>query len=735
MRDATNIDTITSGRGRRGSSSWRSLAFLLWAVFGFGARADASFNAIEVLGVKIYGTFMTCGSGGDGPPDHGCSTTHCPQEAVIQERIRRCVWTMPNLIPASEERAVSCLLEIARQQPEGGVLMKILNQLRDESLDKSWVPRVLAGVFPLLDQENGDVRSLYELWHDVERAHRRGAEPEPLGVRETRNGQSIVVLKSAVPTRGLVEVGSVYADETRGPWTDVGTGTLVSAEDLSSSTSFVLTAAHVVGGDGVWVSLGGRRIVPRGQLADNDADVALLEIEKTDVRGLIGQRDGSLLVAPELEQGAYNLKMPWIKLGRNTPTMGVATGGLGDNESCGSAEILATLLSPWAQEGFSGYQWGYNTEDRSRRAIGLTPDLKQIRVRARVMGGASGSFVADMYGRPVVKGLITQSNYYFNETLLARDTSIRQLFEAYRQGKRGVLGATRWKARNGLTYRTFENGWVEASFTLGPTGRGVLGDPGAGVLGDPGHRRGFTPWGDSNPLAVVRHYGLRPGMLHQGRNVIAVEAFAKNESARPRRLLFYADQSVLSFMKSHAADYEFRTVGAGADLLPLVRARFLAEEGQTLELEGQSGPPEDIKDYIRRPRFSTRAHRVTLKSDRIEVRLATFTREPGKSESADSVADVLEFSIDRKGRLIGSRQEEFFPIIEVKSAKSGQTYFVDVRRLFFNDLSQVSLPLRLENAAAVRLETERQLALYGLTVRNAESGLEFALTFKPGTRP
>jgi hypothetical protein len=489
--------------------------------------------------------------------------------------------------------------------------------------------------------------------------------------------------------------------------------------------------------------LNGKKLKIENSLVDNDHDIALIEVQKEPIQALTySSKTKQFMVSPVLERGAYDQTLPWSAIGIDTGTTGAHPGEKVPKiiSDFHRAEVLSAIQNPWTIESpETGFAWGFNSEDSSRSMVGLTFDKTEIRVRSKVKGGASGSFVADFSrGRPYMEGLITQSSYYFNETLLVRHEMLGRLLELYKSGQRGTLGGTTWNMRNGLTYREYANGWSEVNFLDNNTGNWVIADPGNWVIADPGcESMGSapprpSPWNDADPAQVLAQFGLEPGMRLRGKPIIAISAVAKKGNVNPSQLLFYADPSALAFMREHADEYTFTPLEYGADLLSPMMQR-LGAKGRKINFGAQTGPPRDIVkfnetfDYS----FSPDQEHLSVEDGKIKVRLQTYSADRVKKEDPDS-ADVVEFELDKRGALINSSpQAGFTPIIEVKGERSGETYYVDIRRLFFNDLSEVSLPLESTDPKEAENELRRQLDIYGLEARNAKSGLEFGFTFRP----
>jgi hypothetical protein len=274
--------------------------------------------------------------------------------------------------------------------------------------------------------------------------------------------------------------------------------------------------------------------------------------------------------------------------------------------------------------------------------------------------------------------------------------------------------------RNGLTYRQFSGGWSEANFTDGQTGKGVFADPGRNV------------WRARRPIEVFKHYKIAPGLLYQGGSVIGV--YARSKSGVGRDLFLSPDQMTLDFMSYQAQNYDFTLVNSNyPSLVTLALRRFgLLPQGLAHYI-CLSGAPDNLNEELFAPtkgrNFTSSKHSVTFDGDNVTVKVRTHSRALLRPEEPDPV-DTIEFTLDGHGALKGGPTKAFLPVIEVRSQKTGEIYLVDIRKLLYDDLSQILLPPGLTSSDhAVKKEINRQLNLLAIRVRNLNSGLEFGYTF------
>ena len=85
---------------------------------------------------------------------------------------------------------------------------------------------------------------------------------------------------------------------------------------------------------------------------------------------------------------------------------------------------------------------------------------------------------------------------------------------------------------------------------------------------------------------------------------------------------------------------------------------------------------------------------------------AILTHEHGKTKIYIKILrpqkDSFVLVLDEYGRLVGSENKEFLPILKVKS-KAGKTYVLDLRLLYFSDLGTLTENLRHDNFPTIML--------------------------------
>jgi hypothetical protein len=516
---------------------------------------------------------------------------------------------------------------------------------------------------------------------------------------------SRIVYETPVPT---IAPGNVPVYSKYGKVFEVGTGNLVNIPSLAPNSTLVITAAHLVGGKNPRVQIAKKNIDVIGMLVDNDLDIAILEIPLQQKVALEYQTDSErLILAPALEQAMQQNTAPFVIMGANSR----------DKLQGRSGIRLAFFINSWAENGIEDYINGMGTEDILFDSIGLSYDRKRYNVRARVTGGTSGSVAFRPDGEPVVEGIITQSNYFLSETLLTRSASVIKLLKKYGDGERGSVSDTVWAMRNGLTYRKFAGGWTEVNFANVHTGNGIFGDPGKNV------------WRAKRPIEVLKHYGISPGLIYAGKTVIGIYARSKNNVGRD--LLLAPDPMSLEFMREESDSYNFTLIDSDyPNLISLALGRYGILGPSPFKCK--SGAPDNLLKETLQPsrgrNFTGSKHSVAFDGRNVTVKVRTYSKSWTRKSQPDP-SDTIEFTLDNHGALKGGPTSAFLPVIEVQSRKTGEIYLVDVRKLLYDDLSQIILPANLPSNHSAAQEVNRQLNLLAIRVRNLNSGIEFGYTF------
>ncbi len=530
-----------------------------------------------------------------------------------------------------------------------------------------------------------------------------------------------------IEKNGVLQAGSRYHDlgTAGGSIRENGTGTVLNIPQLSKHP-FLLTAAHLVDGSDPWVEIEGKKrfIASENILCDNDNDIALVELPGDGAQAAIRFDPKDKSFRPETRfQRSLNLQqVPAVDVHNRYDFLKYdqTERGLGFH-----AYLRYRIVEPpWAQK-FSDS--GYKDSIRS-----LPPELvsggDQIHVRAKTSPGMSGTILLenDLNGDTKVVGVLTQYNYYFADSYFASEKTLQALVAQFGEGKRGRTGDTSWEMKNKLTYRNFGNEFIEANFIGAPSGNGVGGEPGNGVHGDPGtvdpeclRQAGITDESfaellataskmkELSPSSVFAGFAIAPGMLWKGKSVMGIEVVPKSKGSRG--FLLYPNAQAVSFMRKNAGEFGFKPVLQGADLQPFARKKLEQIFGATSSLEMNK-------------------RKITLKGGRA---LAEFTDNEIKLTLAgdydrDPVAHIV---LDAQGKASG--QAQFLPIVEAASGES--SFVVDLRQLYFTDLSDVAQHLtradKLPDSASEALTAYNQNIQ--LPYKNKGTGAEGTAVFVP----
>lgn len=522
---------------------------------------------------------------------------------------------------------------------------------------------------------------------------------------------SFYIPNSTAEIPGVVPAGSTFQDENPSyPVAErFGTSAIVESSIVSKNHQLVLTAAHLVDGKDPWVLVGGKKVRALDFLIDADNDQALLRIPRA---------------RSEVPALKYDSKSDELRVSRNFQKL---NRDFRISSLFQDGSDLHTPLVLWSNLGSESYPRGYvgNTDGKTvSSAARVVSWGDQIKTPSRSAEGQSGAFLYG-YQSGKVYGVLGQSNYFFRESFYSSPQALKRLFRAYSQGRRGHLTQSRFKMRNSLPYRDFGDGISEATFSDRSTGKGVYGDPGKGVYGDPGkgvygdpgkgvycdpavqNLANLSPTNLEAVQAVLRgqdfqgpkttpdagaifeRYGLRPGILWHGKSVIAIQAFSHKNEGRTPDLVLLANAQSVKFIREHADRFRFVPVENGSDLVELATLRGGDSKLTIPKHEASSACHNGL----------THMEDMSLERDSagIKIRLLVSARTKsslpdGRVVSLGCEIEPLVISLDRNGAVAG--QEHFLPIVQVRGAKSGQTYDVDLRDVFFRDLSSLGVALR-----------------------------------------
>lgn len=583
------------------------------------------------------------------------------------------------------------------------------------------------------------------------------AHAAPLIQIDTGTHEPVVSLKDRKDIAMLASAGSTFKDDVGGKSATVqtiGSATLVKIK--KNNHVAVLTAAHVVGGEKPWVEIGTKRLTPKSVYIDNDRDIAVLDLgvrKNTDTALVF---DDKLVVTPKFMKEIESDQVPLAMIAYYFP-----------------GHALGFALRPWVDPGVES---AYTRSVVHAPIVSMTENGDMIRVFTKITSGASGSAVLDLREKSVA-GLVVQSHYYFSETYLVAPQILKQHFDKFVAGSRGLASGTVWKMKNHLTYRVFGDGTEEASFATHPTGgvigqpgngvlgqpgngvlgqpgngvlgqpgNGVLGQPGNGVLGQPGNgvlgqpgsgvigqpgagAAQFQPWSE-DPRSVFDYFDLKPGLLYQGQSIIGLKVKSKTPTQEwPAQFMMLAEPEAIAFLESHKNDFTAEPVKTDANFADLLRERAGTDK-RAITLKAVYGPSAIANDFELKPATANELKVEITSKDEIKVHVKTYSKMD--RQTWQLVPDEIEFTLNAKGATDGGKQ--FLPVIATKGLKSGETYYVDLRQFFFTDYSQLARPVSdwsKENPPfdPQRFDLAKQIQTIGFAVRNANSGAEFTYGF------
>ncbi len=536
---------------------------------------------------------------------------------------------------------------------------------------------------------------------------------------ESGGHEPVVQLENRKDVEGLASAGSTFRESTSGESVNtVGSASVVRL--AKTKRLAVLTAAHVVGGTDIWIEIGKKRIKPKSVWIDNDRDIAVLDLGNYKLASKTPEAiqfdNEKLTVAPTFMKGIENETTPMVMIAYYQPQ-----------------HALGFALQPWVDPGVES---AYTRSITRVPVVSMSEDHQMVRIYNKVTSGASGSVVLDLRERAVA-GLIVQSHYYFSETYLVAPTVLTAHFNAFLKGQRGATSETQWKMRNHLAYRVFADGTEEASFTTVPTsgvlgtpGAGVIGQPGNGVIGQPAGAKSFQPWAE-DPRAVFKFYKIEPGIVWHNESIVGFSVKRKSELMKewPAQFTLLAEPEAARFLKEHETEFEVTPIGRDVDYVELLRSRLsmapLTKE--SVKLNCLYGPAARANEF---DMWEPDQINVEVMKDSVHVKVKAYARMNRKSWQLED--DEIEFTLGKNGAPPG--ETGFVPVLETKSAKTGEIYYVDLRQFFFADYSQLVRPMTdwsKENAPFEqnRMNFTDQLSTVGFSVRNANSGAEFTYGF------
>jgi hypothetical protein len=197
--------------------------------------------------------------------------------------------------------------------------------------------------------------------------------------------------------------------------------------------------------------------------------------------------------------------------------------------------------------------------------------------------------------------------------------------------------------------------------------------------------------------------------------------------------LLYANPEAIHFLREHRHQFEFMPVHEGEDLQRFAAEKIRRAFGSAAILPGKGDrlALKGTTPFVEQGGLELGPGGISLKvvPDPTEETHATYDVR-GRLIDGAPPAKFVPLELDAKGRVVGERT--FFPVVEIQD-KGGRAYDVDLRRLYFTDLSEVAqslipgdgLPTTFDEALRVDGQTIQ------ISVRNVATGRENATTFVP----
>lgn len=513
------------------------------------------------------------------------------------------------------------------------------------------------------------------------------AKPDAGGVFRIlrRNREALGLARPASPSLeelGIVSVQSVYANDHQAK-AEVGTGFVVE----TNGKKFLVSDAHLLAGSAPKFS--GGTLNSLDLLFDGQNDLAVIQLADSGTPAALtfnssGNFELSPALADSLREGTIPLlNAESISLDNPLEKIYEMQGMNAAFFTRNPAIDYKMLYPPWATP-------IENSDRGERRNYSYGPELvsdgTKIHVLHQTAPGMSGAllFSVPSQGLPRAEGVLSQYNAYFSSSYYSPLKFVRALLEAYSSGQRGKLHAydPDWRMKRGLLYRDYGKGTSEADFINAPSGNGIYLDPGNGVYLDPytgtptGKEPAGNPDGKKTAASRMREYGLRAGILWEGKSVIGFAAQPKNPGRSP--FLLYANAEAISFMREQAANYDFTAVPEGADLMPYLRQKLRNAFGSNTNSFSESFKLKPGDDF-----GAGEDDFLQGNENGIELSLTTGGID---STSHQDYRDTFRLQLDSHGLPPGSNT--FFPIVEIRTR--ALTYYVDLRPLYFTDLSTVA---------------------------------------------
>ena len=483
----------------------------------------------------------------------------------------------------------------------------------------------------------------------------------------------------------MVRVSSVYDDEISGrpSVTEIGTGTLVGF----GGQTYVLTASHVSQGRNLQITSVGGDLKVLGRLSINGADLELIEVQyipqllypvsripKKYAYPLAEYQDyAKLFVVNFYIQDSWFQKTPprdsiWIDRQNFvclTPWSSFPT------------TLETPVLTPRDPANPFVFKWTSLGLERSA-PITIFPGMSGSPLVGRTDG---------VDGVPstqwVIHGVATRALRQFATSYFSSAQQIFKVFESYRSGARRVLDSSvTWHMRYGLPHRDYGGGLSEINPLSRTTGNGISRDGGNGTSRDGGR-------GGAQPLSKVwEDLQIRPGILYKSQPTLGLRIIDRQSR---RHYLFWADPVVWELLKfPELSHLEIEPIPVGGDLSSVLEERlgFAAKSA--------------------RPREWTRvAHELDPVSFLPDQKVSIQPDGSLLLKFLGPHAERFELNFNAHGELDQTPGTGFLPVVEWTNKEKTLRCSVDLRNLYFSDLSALQIV-----GTTGALSTERRISFF-----------------------
>lgn len=477
-----------------------------------------------------------------------------------------------------------------------------------------------------------------------------------------------------------------------------GTGSIVK----KNNRFYVVTASHVSQGDKLEILQRGKPLEVVGRLSDNFNDAEMFEVRKFSgnfandeilasyddktrqfwVLHSLQMEKNQLLAAGEevvlpLRIGIKNNPKEWQFY--NAPHSGLgkwnASADGKAQPTLGGGELTSRMkISP----GMSGSPLIGTLSDN-----GITNQYYAFENQGKLM-----------FAEFALMGIATRYLCDFDRSYFTRMERVVDLMEKYEQGVRGSVDATHWKQKNGIPYRDLGDGTLETNFL-------------SSVAGGGGSTDGGNTSKAMNPCDNPATY---QGIIWKDKPTVAFRMIPKDKRENSQPVVVYANLTSVDFIKRNEKFYEVQPIHEGGPLLSLLKEK------------AQMSSDHFFLDNANLPRgVYCKGRFIHPSQDLLEYRgdhlRASITACGGEQ---------IYFELDKNGALVGSGNVTFQPVIRVKAKKSGQVYTIDLRNLFFTDLS-ANFQSPYEKNKDPKKMLEQVYRNLSLGIRDQESGHEQVL--------